>query len=236
MNIELNIDEQEMLDKISKYLGKPQEEIAKMSLNKFFEEFIGDCYFHNKENDFQNEVWKDIPNFEGYYQASTMGRIRSLDREIEKRDGRGGIDRYVRLGKIFNLKYKKNRRYTSVRLSKDGKTNSYAVHRIIAITFINNSENKPQANHINGIKSDNRVENLSWMTNSENVNHAIETGLNNSVRGESHGSCKFKNEDITNMRNMYKTGNYTYKQIGLLFNATVARVSEIIRRKTWKHI
>jgi hypothetical protein len=235
ITIELNNKEQEMLDKISKYLGQTDRDILKLSLNKFFEEFIGDCYFNNREEDFKNEIWKDIPEFEGYYQASTMGRIRSLDRKINKKVGKE-IFETTRIGRIFRLRYKKNRRYLSVRLSKNGKIKGYPLHRLIAITFIENSENKPQVNHLNGIKSDNRVENLSWTNSSENIKHAITMGLNKSVVGENHGSCIFKNEDVIKIRELYATGNYSYNDIGKMFNSNKCRIFEIVKRKTWKHI
>ena len=235
MNIELNKTEQEMLEKISEYLGKTPEEITRMSLNKFFEEYIGDCYFNNKEDDFKNEIWKDIPNFEGHYQASTMGRLRSLNRSVNKKVG-DEIFISSRTGRVFRLRYKKNRRYLSIRLSKDGNTKGYPIHRIIAITFIPNPENKPQVNHINGIKSDNRVENLSWMTSSENINHAISSGLNKSVVGENHGSCIFKNEEVLKIRELYATGKYSYNDIGRMFNSNKCRIFEIVKRKTWRHI
>lgn len=235
MNIELNNKEKELLDKISKHLGLTEDEILKISLNKFFEEFIGDCYFNNDIKDFKNEIWKDIPNFEGFYQASDMGRIRSLDRNIHKKVKEKIFDT-SRSGRVFRLRYKKSRRYISIRLSKNGKTNSYALHRLIAITFISNPDNFPQVNHINGIKSDNRAENLSWTNNSENVKHAISMGLNKSVVGENHGSSIFKNEDVLEIRELYSTGNYSYREIAEKFKVKTGRIFEIIKRKTWKHI
>ena len=67
--------------------------------------------------------------------------------------------------------------YITVRLTQDGNTTTYFLHRLIAETFIPNTENKPFVNHINGIKTDNRIENLEWVTHSENIKHAIKIGL-----------------------------------------------------------
>ena len=111
------------------------------------------------------ELWKDIPNYEGFYQASDLGRIRSLD-HVRK----NGTNEYIQKGKI--LKFNKNNSgYYQVRLSKNGVAKTYRVNRLIALTFIENPLNKETVNHINGNKLDNRVENLEWATEREQAIH-----------------------------------------------------------------
>lgn len=113
-----------------------------------------------------NEVWKDIPNYESLYQASSLGKIRSL-----AHTRKNGTNEYKQKGKI--LKFNKNNYggYYRVCLCKDGKSKSYWVHRLIALTFIDNPQNKETVNHINGNKLDNRLENLEWATQKEQVEH-----------------------------------------------------------------
>lgn len=105
------------------------------------------------------EIWKDIEGYKGYYQISTLGHVKSLPRfhVLE--------ERIIHLNKV--------KKYNTVSLHKNKKEKRYGVHRLVALAFISNPDNKPQVNHINGDCRDNRVENLEWMTSSENHLHAF---------------------------------------------------------------
>lgn len=105
------------------------------------------------------EIWKDVPGYEGFYQASNLGRLRSVDREVTCMRGEGHITRYK--GKILKVRLDKDG-YEKAIFSKGGKHKTPFVHRVIAATFIANPENYPVINHINEIKNDNRVDNLEW--------------------------------------------------------------------------
>ena len=118
-----------------------------------------------------NEEWRDVSGYERLYQVSNLGRVRSLDRW--RKNGSG---EYKQKGRILN-QGDTTTGYKQIVLNKDKKRKTLKVHRLVAIAFIPNPENKPNVNHIDGNPHNNNVENLEWCTQAENVQHAINTGL-----------------------------------------------------------
>lgn len=120
--------------------------------------------------------WKDIIGYEGRYQVSSTGIIKGYDKVVTNHMGSG-----IRKGVIMKLNICKG--YLRVSLRKYNKSKSLYVQRIVAETFIINTENKKEVNHINGNKLDNRIENLEWVTPRENMLHAYSTGLKVGMKG-----------------------------------------------------
>lgn len=115
------------------------------------------------------EIWKDIKDYEGYYQASNFGRIRSLDRVVEV-SILGRIYERILKGRILKTEVDKYG-YHFLELSKNGIKKRKSVHRLVAETFIPNPNNLPQVNHKNEDKSNNCVWNLEWCTQPYNTNY-----------------------------------------------------------------
>lgn len=134
-----------------------------------------------------HEEWQDIPGYEGYYQASSLGRLRSLDRTVV---GKNGYI-YPQKGRILCCRHNRYG-YLQVNFCNNQGCKTVLVHRMVAKTFIPNPENKFAVDHINGIKDDNAITNLQWVTPRENTHFAIDLGLINSekflkrVRSDEH--------------------------------------------------
>ena len=138
------------------------------------------------------EIWKDIPNYEGLYQASNLGNIRSLDR-IRKQYNHNGIATVKYKGKILKQQIKRGTGYYVVRLyDNNKKSKTKLVHRLIAETFIQNKNNFPVINHIDGNKKNNNITNLEWCTQSHNVKESYRLGLQKGF----HISKKMRGDDV----------------------------------------
>jgi len=179
------------------------------------------------------EVWKDIKGYEGHYQVSDLGRVKSLARVKEIRKGIFGNK------KENFLKSTKNRKgYLNLKLCKktDGvcSEKSVVIHRLVANEFLENPLNKPQVNHKNGIKDDNKVDNLEWATGSENVIHALKNNLKISIKGSEHTNSKLTDKQVLEIREIGRTK--TLKEVGKIYNVDMSLISLILLRKSWKHL
>lgn len=118
------------------------------------------------------EIWKDVVGFEGYYQVSNTGHIKSLDRK----NCRNKTNSTIRKGRILKPALNK-KGYLTVVLTVNAVNHTKILHRLIAAAFIENPDGKATVNHKNGIKTDNNIDNLEWATNRENYDHAVMNGL-----------------------------------------------------------
>jgi predicted XRE-type DNA-binding protein len=166
------------------------------------------------------EIWKKIEGFENY-EVSNYGRLK------------------------VNLKFRKYRNYQSkflnpskdkdgyfrTALTKDNKKFMKTIHRLVAESFIKNTENKPCVNHINGVKTDNRIENLEWCTIKENNIHAIKLGLSFQHGGEKHHMSKLKENQVLEI--IQNKNNLTQKQLSEFYGISQTQISRIINKKRW---
>lgn len=176
------------------------------------------------------EIWKDIPQFEGIYQISNLGRMKSLTQSfISKKDGR----KWTIKGKILKTPLSSTG-YPRKICKHNGISKGFKIHRLVASTFIPNPKNKPFINHKNGIKTDNTVSNLEWCTHKENMDHALKNGLLKILSGENHKSSKLTWKQVDEIRNKYKKNTYGYKALAQEYNVTPPNIKSIIENKTWK--
>lgn len=136
----------------------------------------------NKIEDLEGEIWRPVVGYEGYYEVSNLGRVKSLSKTwFTGKDG--CVKKYKPDTILVNTI---SSQYFKVLLQKNKTRKNKLVHRLVAEAFIQNLENKPCVNHKNGIKTDNRVENLEWVTYRDNIIHAFENGLTPIYKGKDH--------------------------------------------------
>ena len=160
------------------------------------------------------EIWKDIKGYEGLYQVSNLGRVKSLARTIYKVDGTTQTFKDKIRSATFN-----GRGYLQVGLSKEGSYTTFKVHRLVANTFIPNPYNKTQVNHIDGNKDNNHRSNLEWCNHKYNMKHA-KTVLNKSMGNKAK---KLRNEAVKILHN-----KYTKDELSIIFETSYQNILRIL--------
>jgi hypothetical protein len=183
-----------------------------------------------------NEVWKPIAGYEGLYEISSIGRVKSLGRTITDRGHNYRVDRVrVISGRILR-QTRQSVGYLCVRLcSSDTTITTVLVHRLVAKAFLVSSIERNEVNHINGDKKDNRVCNLEWCTHAENQRHAFSTGLVSHQCGSQKGSAKLNEAKVADIKRMIAAG-MTNVDIAKLYGVSTAPISYIRTGKAWTHV
>ncbi len=163
----------------------------------------------------QIEIWKDVIGFEGLYQVSSLGKVKNR--------------------KLLNIKPQINTHgYEYVSLYKNSLKKHYSIHRLIALHFIPNPENKKCVNHIDGNKLNNSLNNLEWCTSSENNIHALENNLRKPRKGEYSTQTKLNEEGVIFIR---KTkGIFTNQEMADKYDVSRSVIAQIRLYNSWKHV
>lgn len=178
--------------------------------------------------------WYPIPGYEGRYEITRCGRVRSLPRYVNSPICAGGRRRIK--GKEFTIQLARGYPcFLGVDASVH-KTTVY-IHRILAMLFVPNPDGKPNVNHIDGDKTNFDICNLEWVTQKENVRHAIETGLMTNVPtsgpGEKSPAAKLNWEKVGQIRALLATGK-TQLSVAQMFGLTKGAIGYIARNETWR--
>ena len=163
----------------------------------------------------KNEVWAIIPGYNGKYSISSNGDV------ISKK------------GKTKRLNPTIWHNYYYIKLNKNNMHYKYRLHRLVAQIFIANPLNKPQVNHIDGVKSNNRADNLGWVTPQENANNAM---LRNAyLKGEKHKLHKLSSVEVSKIRELFNSG---VRQVVIAnkFGVTRQNIGAILHGISWRHL
>jgi len=177
----------------------------------------------------EEEIWKDIPGYEGLYQVSNLGRVKSLSRL--KRCGRSS---FYEEPDIL-LKPKKagaGRLYVS--LYKNGKRNNLYIHRLVLITFVGPCPQGMECCHYDDNPLNNRLDNLRWDTHKNNVIDRINN--DKQVRGSRSGVSILTEQAVTEIKKILSIGGYKIKEIAKKYGVAMSTISEIKNGNNWKHI
>lgn len=169
------------------------------------------------------EAWKDVVGYEGWYEVSDLGRVKRIKAEKGVTVGREL--------RSFSLKG-----YARVKLCKNGVGTSASVARLVAFAFLGLPQEGREANHKNGIKTDDQVENLEWVTPSENMLHAHHVIHTRNHQGAKNPKAKLTIQDVLKIKKLFVKSELTMIQIAKLFNVKPAAISKIATGRSWSHI
>lgn len=168
-----------------------------------------------------SEIWKPVRGYEDVYAVSSTGRVKRIAGGQGAQDGLILTPQMNRFG------------YMQVGLNRDNKKTMFRVHRLVMAAFSNDIGD--QVNHKNGIRHDNRLENLEWCTHAENVRHGFRVTKNHTHVGENHPGARMNAQSVAELRRRFDGGERLC-DLAEMFGLTHSGASQIAHRRTWRHI
>lgn len=172
----------------------------------------------------KKEIWKKIKGYK-YYEISNLGRVRSY--RVKNKTLKTPILKNIEID-IWG--------YQRVTLSNNSKVKHLKVHRLVALAFIPNHLKKKEINHKNGIKTDNRIENLEWCTRGENMVHLYRVEKCPTVKGEQHGQSVLSEKEVRAIFKKYKTSKISHQALADEYRVARPTISAIFQGLNWKHL
>jgi len=191
------------------------------------------------------EEWRPVAGWEGFYEVSSLGRVRRLD-TIVGHSVPGGVSR--RSGRILR-QGKNHGGYHRVTLCRNNIPSSHAVAPLVCIAFHGPNPGGKEVAHNNGRKDDNRAVNLAWKTHAENeadkrLHGTLAVGVRNgqhtrpgrTARGEAHGCAKLTSEQVATIRRIHATGHMGCHRLAKMFSVANTTIKDIVNRRIWTHL
>ena len=176
------------------------------------------------------EQWLPVVGYEGYYEVSNLGRVRSLERRV--RNGHNGATRLVR-ARILQPSRCSATGHVGVTLSRDSKYRTFKVHLLELIAFKGPRPPGMETRHIDGVADNNELSNLAWGTREENVADRLK--YDEQAQGERCGSAKLTNEQVLQIRLLVMNGEF-HQVLADRFGVSQSAITNIVTGKRWKHL
>ena len=173
-----------------------------------------------------NECWKEVIGSGGRYQVSNLGRLSALMYKMKKGDD---SVRIMKPAKDANG-------YLRTMILINGSYKTVKMHRIIAETFVQNTDNKPQVNHIDNNRANNCAENLEWVTFRENIDHMMKQGRQTFNNGEKNGKSILTESIVRAIRKEYKPYLVMAKDLAMKYGVKTCTIKDILRGRSWKNV
>jgi hypothetical protein len=170
-----------------------------------------------------NEIWRQVPGYEGLYEVSNIGRVRSFVYNRRYASHKGSHMLHPSNG---------NHGYLMVSLHGTKKHRNICVHCLVALAFIGPRPEKHDIHHLNSNPHDNRSENLCYLLESEH----LKTIRPNPPKGEKSPNAKITESDVRMMRKLYESGAYAKRQLARMYGLSQKTARAVIERKSWKHV
>lgn len=171
--------------------------------------------------------YKDIKGFEKLYQVSNFGDVYTKPRSIDMGKYIKAHDGYKKTHQVLPSGY------CQVNLWKNNKQKQMYIHRLVAIAFIPNPLNYKEVNHKNGIKTDNKVENLEWCSSIQNKLHAKKNGLTPCFKGSNNPMAKLTDLDVLEIRKKHISCKYSVKKLSKEYSVSLGTIYNIINNRNW---
>jgi len=175
-----------------------------------------------------NEIWKPVVGWEGLYEVSNQGRVRSLDRTATYNDG---ITRSFK-GRVLSPGCVQG--YLQAHLGLGDRKEQRKVHQLVLEAFVGPCPDGCETRHLDGERSNNRLTNLCWGTKIENM--ADKRAHGRQGIGETHGRAKITADDVREIRATYARGGIIQKQLARKYGIAQSKISAIVRRELWRHV
>lgn len=172
------------------------------------------------------EIWKSIINWDGY-EVSNYGQVRSY-RQTSSR----GFAKEPRLLTVGISVWG----YPEVRFSNNKISKKFRVHRLVAETFIENKDFKKEVNHKDGNKLNNHIDNLEWVSRSENMVHLFQVSKCPTMCGEKNGQSKLTSIEVIEIREKWNTGNFLQKELGNIYGVKRSTINAIVNNYNWSKV